>query len=252
MNVSGLLLICVIRVNPWLIFLFIFMAASVLPLHSQEVKTSQTAQSARNTTAKTGADFKRRNTNSSAEAENSRQVQSRHKSANQTTSQSYAFPTKRQRTKRYVSSIAGPVSLLRTGVSAGIEQWRDHPVEWGQGATGFGKRYVSGLGRNAIQQTVTYGLDQALGLDTGFERSKRKGFFPRLTDALAQNITSRTKTGKRVISVPRLASAYAGGIIPAETWYPSRYNYKDGLRSGTRSLVTGFGINLAREFVIRW
>jgi hypothetical protein len=72
-----------------------------------------------------------------------------------------------------------------------------------------------------------------------------------MKDALAENITSRTRTGKRVISVPRLGGVYASRIIAAETWYPSRYN-KDGLRSGSRSLVTGFGINLIREFIIHW
>ena len=35
-------------------------------------------------------------------------------------------------------------------------------------------------------------------------------------------------------------------------WYPERYSYKDGLRSGTKNLLTGFGINLVREFVINW
>ena len=38
---------------------------------------------------------------------------------------------------------------------------------------GFGKRYAS-LGQNAIQQTVTYGLDEAFGLDTGFKKSNAK------------------------------------------------------------------------------
>jgi hypothetical protein len=103
-----------------------------------------------------------------------------------------------------------------------------------------------------VQQSVTFGLDEALELDTTrFELSRRKGFFPRMKDALAQNITSRTKTGRRVISVPRLAGVYTAGIVSAEVWYPSRYSYKDGLRTGTTSLLVGFGVNLVREFVIR-
>jgi len=99
---------------------------------------------------------------------------------------------------------------------------------------------------------VTYGLDSAMGLDTGFQRSKREGFFPRMKDALVQNVTSRNKSGNRVISVPRFAGAYVGAIIPTETWYPERFSYKDGLRHGTRALVTGFGINLLREFVLNF
>lgn len=228
------------------------MAASVIPLYSQELKTPQQMQSTGDTPAQTSDDSKQRNANSPGDADNSQQVEPSQPNPSQTTTSGYTFPTKRERFKRYVSSTVGPFSLLRTGVAAGIGQWRDEPEEWGQGASGYGKRYASGFGQNTIQQTVIYGLDQALGLDTGFQKSKRKGFFPRLKHTLAESFTSHTKTGKRVISVPRLAGAYAGGIIAAETWYPSRYNYKDGLRQGSYSLASSFGINLIREFIVNW
>jgi hypothetical protein len=168
------------------------------------------------------------------------------------TSQDYVFPTSHERFKRYVKSTVGPFRLARTVASAGIEQWRDSPEEWGQGTKGYGKRFASGLGQNAIQQTVQYGLDEAMGLDTGFERSKKEGFLPRFKDALVQNVTSRTKSGDRVISVPRFAGIYTGAIVAHETWYPERYSYKDGLRSGTTTFLAGFGINLVREFLINW
>jgi hypothetical protein len=169
-----------------------------------------------------------------------------------TTPPAYVFPSERQRFKRYVSNTVGPFRLARTAFSAGLDQWNDSPEEWEQGAKGYGKRFASSLGRNAIQQTVTYGLDHALHLDTGFERSKRKGFFPRFKDALLETVTSRNKSGNRVFSVPRIAGVYTGSVIAAETWYPERYSYKDGLRNGTRTLVTSFGINLVREFVINF
>jgi len=168
------------------------------------------------------------------------------------TSDGYVFPTKRERFDRFVSSTVGPRSFVRTAIAAGIQQWRDTPEDWEQGMSGYGKRFASSFGSNAIQQSVTYGFDSALGLDTGFQKSKRKGFFPRAKDAMLQNITSRTKSGGRVISIPRIAGAYAGGVVPTVTWYPERYSYKDGLRNGTYSLLTGFGLNLVREFVIKW
>jgi hypothetical protein len=173
-------------------------------------------------------------------------------STTQTTTSDYVFPTREERFKRYLKSTVGPGRLAWTAASAGIDQWNDSPEEWEQGAKGYGRRYASSLGQNAINQTVIYGLDSALDLDTGFQRSKRKGFFPRFKDALIQNVTSRTKSGKRVISVPRFAGAYSSAVIARETWYPERYSYKDGLRSGTRTLLSGFAINLVREFVINW
>ena len=170
----------------------------------------------------------------------------------QTTPPDYVFPTANERFKRYVKDTVGPMRLLRTAAGAGIQQWQDSPEEWGQGMEGYGKRFASGMGRNAIQQTVTYGLDSAFHLDTGFRRSKREGFFPRLKDALMENVTSRTRSGKRVLSAPRLVGVYTGSVVASETWYPDRYSYKDGLRQGTRTLAIGFGINVVREFLIKW
>lgn len=194
----------------------------------------------------------------SASSQQTTTSQTTQQTGSQTTQQSttqttdYVFPTADERLKRYVKRTVGPTRLGWTAAVAGIDQWRDHPEEWGQGAKGYGRRFASGFGKNVIQQTVSYGLDEAMGLDTGFQRSKREGFFPRMKDALIQNITSRTKSGNRMISVPRLAGVYAGAVIASETWYPERYSYKDGLRSGTRTLLTGFGLNLVREFVINF
>ena len=127
------------------------------------------------------------------------------------TTQDYVFPTHRERFNRYVKSTVGPFRLVWTGASAGIAQWRDSPEEWEQGMKGYGKRYASSFGQNAIQQTVTYGLDEAFGLDTGFEKSKREGFGARFKDALIQNVTHGREAGKRVISVPRFLES-----IPAD------------------------------------
>ena len=171
---------------------------------------------------------------------------------NQTTSNPYVFPTRKERFDRYVKSMFGPSALIRSAISAGINQWKDSPEEWEQGMSGYGKRLASTFGRRAIQQTVIYGLDSALGWDTGFRRSPSKEFGARLKHALLENITSRTKSGKRVISVPRIAGAYTSGVISREAWYPERYTWKDGLRSGTNSLMMGFIYNLVREFVVKF
>jgi hypothetical protein len=161
----------------------------------------------------------------------------------------YVFPSGRQRLNRYVWETFGPLSLIGVGVAAGIDQGQNSPPEWKQGASGYGKRFASRMGQYAIEQTTSYGLSEAFRVDTGFEKSQRHGFSARLGDALIQNVTSRTRSGKRIISAPRLAGAYVGGLVPALTWYPSRFGYKDGLREGTYSLASGFAVNMFREFI---
>jgi len=239
--------------------LLILMVACVFPICAQDVATSQSsaAQAAPETISEEANSevasregMGQTNADSSAELKSSPTFAS--KQTKQTASKPFVFPTRRERFDRYLKSTVGPFALARSAISAGIDQWKDNPEEWQQGASGYGKRYASSFGQNAIQQTVTYGLDSAIGWDTGFQKSKRKGFFPRLTDALVENLISRTRTGKRVISVPRFAGAYASGLISHAAWYPERYSYKDGLRSGTRSMVAGFALNLVREFVVQF
>ncbi|HEY7785400.1 MAG TPA: hypothetical protein VIB00_11770 [Pyrinomonadaceae bacterium] len=188
-------------------------------------------------------------TNKSAEGGAQDPAQS---NSSQTKINGYVFPTAEERKKRYLRSVVGPFAIARVGVSAGLNQLSDSPEEWGQGAEGYGKRFASQFGKNVIRQSVIYGLSEAMKLDTGFQKSKRKGFLPRLSDALVQTVTSRTRSGKRVLSAPIFAGTYAGEIIRYETWYPSRYSYKDGLRSGTYSFAKSAGLNVVREFVINW
>jgi hypothetical protein len=228
--------------------LIIFLVAAVVPLYGQQVTSSPQLESTQQTFVESSDDLKSKASEKSRPADNTDAAQT---STKQTAPEPYVFPTHAERFKRYVNSTVGPFTLARTVISAGINQWRDNPEEWEQGASGYGKRFASGFGKHAIQQTVTYGLDEALGLDTGFKRSTRQEFGPRLKDALLENVTSRNRNGERVVSVPRFAGAYTAAIIRAETWYPSSYDYKDGLRSGTTSILTGFAFNVLREFVIR-
>ena len=40
----------------------------------------------------------------------------------------------------YLKNAFSPSSLAESGASAGIDQWSNHPVEWGQGSTGYARR----------------------------------------------------------------------------------------------------------------
>lgn len=228
------------------IAILLFMAASVVPFYSQEPVVAME----KSTVETTGESSQI--SSASVDANANQDKGSPPAVATPSTKQTFVFPTRRERFDRYVKSTVGPFSLLNSGMVAGINQWRDTPDEWEQGMSGYGKRYASSFGRNAIQHTVIYGLDSGLGWDTGFRKSEKQKFGERLKHALAENVTSRTRSGKRVISVPRFVGVYSSTIIASETWYPERYSYKDGLRAGTGAMLTGFGLNLIREFLLDW
>ena len=161
----------------------------------------------------------------------------------------YSRPNAKTRFKHYVNGMVGPVALAKQVVGAGFGTWRNSPEEWGGQWEGFGRRVASNFGRNVIRQTTIYGLDSAMNLDSHFYRSKNKSVKARIYNAVISPVTARKPNGKRTVGIPRLTGAYSSSIIAYETWYPSRYDYKDGLKSGTISLGFNAAYNLFKEFV---
>ena len=161
----------------------------------------------------------------------------------------YTRPDAAARRKKYINSMVGPLALGRTVATAGIATWRNSPEEWGTKWEGFGRRVASNFGRNVIKQTTIYGLDEALKVDSGFYRSKNKSVSARIGNALISPVTARKANGDRTIGVPRLVGTYGAAIISREVWYPSGYDWKDGVRSGTISLGFNAAFNLVKEFI---
>jgi hypothetical protein len=161
----------------------------------------------------------------------------------------YVRPNAAARRKRFINSTIGPVALGRMVFNAGISTWSNSPEEWGTHWEGFGRRFASNLGKNVIRQTTSFSLDEALKYDSYFYRSKNKSVGARLKNSLISPVTARDKNGKRVLGIPRITAAYTSSIIATEAWYPDRYNWKDGLISGSSSLAFNAAFNLFREFI---
>jgi hypothetical protein len=161
----------------------------------------------------------------------------------------YVRPDKGARRKRFINSTIGPVALGRMVFNAGVSTWSNSPEEWGTKWEGFGRRFASNIGKNVIRQTTSFTLDEALKYDSYFYRSKNKSVGARLKNALISPVTARDREGKRVLGIPRIAAAYTSSIIAAEAWFPDRYDWKDGLKSGSSSLAFNAAFNLFREFI---
>lgn len=161
----------------------------------------------------------------------------------------YVRPDAAARRKRFIKSTIGPVAIGRMVFNAGYSTWANSPEEWGTKWEGFGRRFASNVGKNVIRQTTAFGLDEALKYDSYFYRSKDKSVGARVRNALISPVTARDRNGKRVVGIPRIAATYTSSIIASETWYPKRYDWKDGLISGTSSLGFNAAFNLFREFI---
>ena len=164
-----------------------------------------------------------------------------------TTPQPYVRPDKKTRQKNYLKSMFGWNSLGRTVISSGYNTWQNNPEEWGTQWEGFGRRVASGIGKNVIKQTTLFALDESFKLDSKFYRSQKRNFGSKMKNALISPFTARTAEGKRVFGFPRIIGTYTAAIVASETWYPKRYDFKDGLKSGTFSLGLSVAFNMAKE-----
>lgn len=148
----------------------------------------------------------------------------------------------------HIKQSAGPLALVGDAAYAGILQEADTPTEWGQGGSGYGKRFASTAACSGIHSALAFGLDSTLHEDPRYFRSAGGGFWRRTGHAFRGTILTRTDRGTETLSIWRLGSAYGTAYL-SNQWYPGRLNtVRLGFAEG--SLQLGFDLvsNLASEF----
>jgi len=162
----------------------------------------------------------------------------------------YVRPTAKIKLRNYLFDTFGPYPILGAGLAGAFNQDRNSPPEWKQGAAAYSQRFGSAFGIAGITTTTRYALARAFKEDTLYYRCECKGVFPRLRHALVSTFTSRRgQDGHRVFSFAALVAPYAGTMTAVYTWYPGRYDARDGLRMGNYSLLGYASGNLALEFL---
>jgi hypothetical protein len=157
--------------------------------------------------------------------------------------------TQKQRTHIYLKTMVNPLGFLKAGFSGGIDQWRDKPPEWEQGASGYGKRYANILAQYSIQRTVTFGLASALHEDNRYFNSGRKGLWSRTRYAVASGILARHDDGSRHLSISQLGGVAAGAFL-SRTWQPPSQNSPgDAAVSFGITMGSNMGFGIVKEFL---
>ena len=145
-------------------------------------------------------------------------------------------------------STFGPKAFANRVFWAGINQWQDHPTEWGQGWDALGMRLGSRYGRMAVRNTIRLGADLAFGTDPRYHRCDCSGALARTRHALTRTVITRTDDGQSTFNAARVISGMATPWI-SDQWYPDRLNTnRHHLYSGLSYLGWQTGINVLREF----
>ncbi|HEV2732861.1 MAG TPA: hypothetical protein VGV15_22755 [Terriglobales bacterium] len=157
--------------------------------------------------------------------------------------------TQSERTQIYLKTMVNPLGYLKAGFSAGIDQRKDKPSEWEQGASGYGKRFANIVGQYSIQRTVTFSLGSVLHEDNRYFNSGKKGLWSRTGYALASGILARHDDGSRHLSISQLGGVAAGAFL-SRSWQPSsQHSPGDGAVSFGISMASNMGFGVVKEFL---
>jgi hypothetical protein len=151
--------------------------------------------------------------------------------------------------RKYVWSTLGPPGVIGATFVTSVDQWQGYPNEWGDGVSGFSKRWASRYAAAAIGNTTKYAVARMMHQDPSFTRCQCTGFGARFRYAVTSPFTARTRTGRRVFSLATIAGQAAEHVVPAATWYPPGRVMSDGVKFTVAGVVSKIGVNVFREFV---
>jgi hypothetical protein len=141
-------------------------------------------------------------------------------------------------------------TLGGAAAGAAVGQARNSPHEWGQGATGFAKRFGSKLGQTVAKQGIQFGVAAVHHENLHYQRSNKHGTLPRMGYALKSTfiVPKSNRPGKKTVALGRISGNMGAGVI-SRAWQPaSTAGIGSGLATGGIGLGADVGANMAREF----
>jgi len=155
----------------------------------------------------------------------------------------------RERAHLYLKTMTNPLGYIKAGFSAGINQWNDKPREWGQGASGYGKRFGDIVGQYSIQRTVTFGVSSVLHEDNRYFNSGKRSFWSRTGYAVASGMVARHDDGSRHLSISQLGGTAAGAFLSRPWLPPSQHCARDAAISFRITMANNIGSGVLKEFL---
>ncbi len=142
-------------------------------------------------------------------------------------------------------------SYLARGFSAGLDQARGEPRDWGGGFGGYGKRYAARYGEFVIQNTLVSGGNALLGYEPRYDFCRCSGFWPRTLHAISRNFVAYNRSEQELKpQIPTYAGAFAAGVL-YNTWLPGQHNiWRGGAYNMLSQAGIGSGYNFVSEFAL--
>jgi hypothetical protein len=134
------------------------------------------------------------------------------------TNRSFFFPdiatsaaplTAGQKFKLFLNESVSPASFVSSAISAGFNQWRDVPHDYGQGAQGYGKRFGESMARGATQSFFgTFITSSLLHEDPRFFPQYHPTLWGSVKYSARRIVVTRTDSGRSTFN----AAGFVGPI----------------------------------------
>lgn len=158
-------------------------------------------------------------------------------------------PHRGQRDK-YLWGTFGPPGILDAALGAGLGQWMNTPVEWGQTERGYAKRFATEYTEAALNASTKYALARLRDEDPSFHPCGCSGFRRRALHALASPFMAYSfKDGRAQFSLARTAGTATSSFVSANTWKPSPPTAGAQVAHLGTDLLSAMAVDFLREFV---
>jgi hypothetical protein len=142
-----------------------------------------------------------------------------------------------QRFKLYLrQTYTTPGIYVKTALFSIHDQVNESEPDWGDGASGFGKRLGSLHAGNIIQNSLTSLGNAAVGFEPRYDRCRCDGTWPRIRHAIVRNFITYGGTDDKEIrpQIMSYAAAFGAGVTVA-SWEP---NVPSVVTKGYQSVIT--------------
>jgi len=157
--------------------------------------------------------------------------------------------TPKERFHAYIRNLIGPATLVTESAAAGIGQALNSPWEWGQGGSGYAKRFANDMAYNGVRVSLTYLGSSWLHEDDRYFASEDRRTWPRIRHAVVSVFVAHKPDGSTVFASSSVMGIVGASVI-SRAWSPDSWQTGSNvLRSMGISVAGTVGFNLVREFL---
>jgi hypothetical protein len=142
-----------------------------------------------------------------------------------------------------------PYTFAFVAAEAGINQARNSPSEYGQGAEGYGKRYGAGFADGLIDGILVTGVyPSVFHQDPRYYRLGDGTFSHRTGYAVSRILVTRQDSGRRAFNISEIMGSFTSSAIGV-TYYPkSQRDFSDVAERAGIQFAFDAGFNVLKEF----